>query len=384
MAPDTDRLTTATLDLDRLAANLRLLTRQAGGTAVWPVIKGDAYGHGALAVGRHLERLGCRTLCVADVHEAAALLDAGLRATFVTLSPTLPRHAEALVAYGCEPVVCTREMVDALDRAARRRERRVRVHLAVETGMGRVGIPPADVPGFLEHCAGLPGVRVVGLMSHFARANEVDKASARQQLERFRTLIATLDGAPGLICHMANSAAVLDLPEARFDAVRPGIALYGLCPSWEIADPAVHELRPALEWSARIVLLKEVPAGTGLSYGHDFITERPSLIATVPVGYADGLRRALSGRMEMIVRGVRCPQVGRITMDLSLLDVTALRGRVAVGDEVVILGERDGVTQTADDLAATLGTINYEIVSAISHRVHRAVSGGALDAAASS
>jgi alanine racemase len=170
---------------------------------------------------------------------------------------------------------------------------------------------------------------------------------------------------------MANSAAILDLPDAHFDAARPGIALYGLSPSQEIVNPLVQELKPVLEWKTRVTFLKEVPAGTGLSYGHAFHTTRQSLIATIPVGYAEGLRRQLSNKIELLVRGVRCPQVGRITMDMSLIDVSALRGQVAIGDEVAIIG-RQGVEEiTADELATKLGTINYEVVSAISQRIPR-------------
>jgi len=170
---------------------------------------------------------------------------------------------------------------------------------------------------------------------------------------------------------MANSAAILDLPEAGFDAARPGIAIYGLRPSPTIQNPEVDLLKPVLEWKSRITFLKEVPAATGLSYGHMYKTERPSLIATVPVGYGDGLSRNLSGKIDFLVGGLRCPQVGRITMDMSLVDVTSLRGHVALGDEVVIIGVQQAAEITADELAEKLGTINYEIVTAISRRVPR-------------
>ena len=175
---------------------------------------------------------------------------------------------------------------------------------------------------------------------------------------------------------MANSAAILDLPGARFDAVRPGIAMYGLPPSAQIASPQVQRLQPVLEWKTRITFLKEVPAGTGISYGHAFHTKRPSLIATLPVGYGDGLSRNLSNQLEVLAGGRRCPQVGRITMDQSLVDVTTLRGRVALGDEVVIIGRQGGEEITADELAGRLGTINYEVVTAISQRVPRIVVSG--------
>ena len=370
---NTQRLTTATLHLGRMTANLRLLQAAAPGATLWPVIKANAYGHGAPMVARHLAGLGYDRVCVADVSEAAVLAESGLTLHTVVLSPPLPEHAEALVTLGCEPVVCTVALAQALDAAARRAGRRVPIHVAVDTGMGREGLPPEDVPAFLAACEALPGLTVAGLMSHFASADEADKTVAKDQLARFRVLAATIGQRPGLRYHLANSAGILELPGAAFDAVRPGMAIYGLQPSAEIANPAAAALQPVLEWTTRITYLKEVPAGTGLSYGHDYHTAAPALIATVPVGYGDGLHRNLSGRMAMLVHGVPCPQVGRITMDLSLLDVTALRGRVALGDEAVIIGRRNGTGQRAEDLAAILGTIGYEIVTAIGQRVTRLV-----------
>lgn len=371
VTPSKDRLTRAFIHLDRLTRNVRLLQQQVGDRALWPVIKGDAYGHGARLVARHLLGLGYHTFGVADVEEAAALIDGEIDATFVILSATLPEHSEALVAYGCEPVVCTLEMVEALAGEARRAGRRISVHLKVDTGMGRVGIRPDDVPAFLERCRALPALRVRGLMSHFPRADEASKTFSMQQIAQFRRLVEATKHYGIEMCHMANSAAVFDLPESHFDAVRPGIAVYGLRPSAQMVNPRVRELEPVLEWKTWVTFLKEVPAGVGLSYGHAFRTQRPSLIATVPVGYADGLSRSLSNHLDLLVRGVRCPQVGRITMDMSLLDVTSLRGQVRLGDEAVIIGTQLDAEITVEELAQKLGTINYEVVTMISHRVPR-------------
>jgi len=375
-ASSADRLTRAFIHLDRLTHNVRLLQNAVGHRSLWPVIKADAYGHGAEIVAHHLLRLGYNTFGVADVEEAVALRQAGIDTTIITLSATLPEHSEALVACGCEPVVCTEEMVEALALAAERAGRRVAVHVKVDTGMGRVGIRPDDVLAFLDRCRAYPALRLRGLMSHFPRADEADKTFSREQIGCFRRIVEVTARYGIEVRHMANSAALLDLPDSHFDAVRPGIALYGLPPSAAIANPRLQALKPVLEWKTRITFLKEVPAGVGLSYGHAFHTARLSLIATVPVGYADGLHRNLSNRCHLLVRGLRCPQVGRITMDMSLLDVTALRGRVRLGDEVVIIGRQDDEEITADDLAEKLGTINYEVVSAISHRVPRIAVGG--------
>jgi alanine racemase len=367
--------TRAIVHLDRLARNLRLLRELVGGRPLWPCIKANAYGHGIELVARELEALGCDTLCVAHASEAVALREAGIGARLVLLSAALPEASEAIARHGLEPVVCTREALEALSRAAAREPREVAVHLKVDTGMGRVGVRPEEVKGFLELAERLPGVRVLGLMSHFARADEADQTFSREQLERFRRVCDATAGA-GLVRHLANSAAILDLPESHLDAARPGIALYGLAPSGEIANPRAAELEPVLEWKTRVTFLKEVPAGVGVSYGHTFRTREPSLLATLPVGYGDGLQRSLSNRMQVLVGGVRCPQVGTITMDQTLVDATAARGRVALGDEVVLIGRQGEARVTAEELARALGTVHYEIVTAISARVPRVAVGG--------
>ncbi len=372
-----EHLTHAVMHLDHLSHNLRLLQELAGGRPMWPAIKANGYGHDAAIVARHLLALGYDTLCVAQVSEAAALIDAGIEANFLLLSAALPEQSAAIVAYGCEPAVCTLEMVQALSREAVAQGREVALHLMVDTGMGRVGIPPAAVAAFLAQCHALPRVRVRGLMSHFPCADEADKRLSHEEIRLFGKAISAAQTFGVEVCHMANSAAIFDLPSSHFDAVRPGIAIYGLAPSGSILNPHVAELKPVLEWRSRVTFLKEVPAGTGLSYGHSYHTQRPSLIATVPVGYGDGLHRNLSSDMEMLVGGRRCSQVGRITMDQSLLDVTALRGQVALGDEVMIIGRQGGEEVSADELAHKLGTINYEVVSAIAARVpRRAITGG--------
>lgn len=363
--------TQAFVHLDRLTANLALLQGLVGRRPLWPAVKANAYGHGAAVIARHLVGLGYRTLCVAHITEAVALVDAGVDATFLLLSASLPDVADDVVGHGFEPAVTTLDTVEALSRAAVRQGREVRVHVKVDTGMGRVGIRPDEVDGFLDRCAGLPGIRVRGLMSHFPRADEADKTFSLHQIEQFARLRAATAGRGIDVYHLANSAGILDLPDSHFDAARPGIAMYGLAPSTTMANPRVADLQPVLEWRTRITFLKEVPAGTGLSYGHSFVTSRPSLIATVPVGYGDGLSRLLSNRMAMLVHGRRCPQVGRITMDQTLIDVTELRGRVRLGDDVVLLGEQGDQRITAQEWADTLGTITYEVVTAVSARVPR-------------
>ncbi len=366
-----DNLTRAFIHTDRLTHNLGVLQRLAGDRPLWPAVKANAYGHGSEIVARHLVGLGYTTLCIAHVSEAIELADAGVEAKFIIMSATLPEHSEAIVSYGCEPALCTEEMAQALSNAARQLGRQVAVHVMVDTGMGRIGVYPDDAQRFIERCRALPALRVRGLMSHFPCADEADKTLSLDGLAKFQRVMEAARSHGIEVCHMANSAALLDLPDTGFDAVRPGIAIYGLAPSCEITSPRVQDLQPVLEWKSRITFLKEVPTGTGLSYGHAFHTKRPSLIATLPVGYGDGLSRSLSNKLEVLVAGQRCPQVGRITMDQSLIDVTALRGQVTTGDEVVIIGCQGEEEVTADELAGLQGTINYEVVTAISQRVPR-------------
>lgn len=364
-------LTRAEINLAHLTWNLALLQELTGVRPMWPAIKANAYGHGMEIIARHLVKLGYNTLCVAHITEAITLIESGVDAKFVLLSATLLEHSEAIVSYGCEPVVCTFEMVEALARNAEKLDRQVSVHLMVDTGMGRIGIHAEEVIPFLEHCRRYPAINVRGVMSHFPCADETNKTLSLGQIELFQR-IREMTKEYGIVAyHMANSAAIFDLPDSYFDATRPGIAIYGLPPSNEILNPRVHELKPVLEWKTQVTFLKEVPAHTGLSYGHAFHTQHPSLVATVPVGYGDGLRRNLSSNMEMLVHGKRCPQIGRITMDQSLLDVSRLHGKIKLGDEVTIIGQQGQEKITADELAIKLGTINYEVVTGIAQRVHR-------------
>ncbi len=324
----TSHATGVFIRLDHLTHNMRLLQELVGNRPLWPAIKANAYGHGAEIVGRHLVRLGYNRLCVAHVAEAINLIEAGVRATFLVLSASLPEHSEYFVAYDCEPVVCTLEMVEALAHAAARAGKRVAVHLKVDTGMGRIGIRPDEVPAFLTRCRDFPTVAVRGLMSHFPLAPEADQSFARQQIVLFRHVQEATRAYGIASYHLANSAAIFDLPEAHCDA-------------------------------------------TGLSYGHTFHTTQPSLIATVPIGYGDGLSRRLSNNLALVVGGIHCPQVGQICMDQSLVDVTALRDRIKVGDEAVIVGQQGQAAVTVDELADKLGAINYEIVTSIATRVPR-------------
>ena len=333
-------LTRVYISLTNLDHNLNLLRDLAGGRPLWPAIKANAYGHGAHIVASRLSSRGIDTFAVAHVQEALNLVENGITSRFIILSPDLGDTAPEIAANGFEPVVATEIQLRALSEEALRQDRDVRIHLKFDTGMGRVGFRPDEAETILSRVAGYPGLQVVGVMSHFPRADEGDPEYSLEQTGRFQDITATLAASGTLIRHLANSAAIFDLSGAHFDACRPGIAMYGLKPSARIRNPRAEELKPVMSWKTAITQLKEVPPGTGLSYGHSCITSRQSLIATVPVGYGDGLSRPLSNRIEMLVRGRRCRQVGSICMDQCLIDVSPLRGSVREGDEVVIIGSQ--------------------------------------------
>jgi len=369
--------TRAIVHLDRLAHNVRLLGELAGGRPLWPAVKANAYGHGAVPVARALAGMGCSKLCVAHASEAVELRGAGVEADLVVFSAPLPEQAPLCALHGLEPVVCTEESARALAAAAASAGREIGVHLKVDTGMGRIGVAPEELGSLLALCDELTGLRVAGVMSHLPRADEADKSFSLEQIATFERLRADLDPEQRLTFHLANSAGLLDLPGALFDAVRPGIGIYGVRPSAEIASPRAAELQPVLEWRTRVTFVKDVRAGTGLSYGHDYRTSALSRIATVPVGYGDGLVRRASGRVDVLVGGVRCPLVGRVTMDQCLVDVSGVAGRVALGDDVALIGRQGEEEISAEEIAERLDTIAYEVVTGISARVPREVSGSA-------
>jgi len=364
-------LTRAFIHLDRFKDNMALLKRLASNRALFPAVKANAYGHGIKIIAPALVDLGYTTLCVAHIPEAIEIRENFPAARCIILSPTLPENAPLIVEYDFQPVVADLDFVAALNDAALKKEKQIGIHLKVDTGMGRVGIPPENVLEFLDSCRAYSNINIQGIMSHFARADEADQLFSARQIEVF-SAIKKKTAKYCIPCyHIANSAAIFDLPAAHFDAVRPGISIYGLRPSSEIRNPAVKFLKPVMSLETRITQLKRVPPHTGLSYGHAFITEKSSLIATVPCGYGDGYLRSLSNRAEVLVGGSRCRQVGRICMDQMLIDVTPLQGQVKTGDGVVLIGRQGEEEITAEELAGKIGTINYEIVTAIAHRVPR-------------
>jgi alanine racemase len=346
-------------------------------------IKADAYGHGIVEAARMLAREGAEYLGVATVGEAASIRNAGIDEcrsinqrfpNIVLLSP-LPRgNIKDAVDLSLIPVVTTYEDAKLLSETVIRAgtEKETPFFISLETGMGRLGFMPGQESlKEIAEIAALPGIRMLGIFSHFATADEPDLSFARAQLGAFNAFDSQLRafGVHTGKRTMANSAAVMALPESRFEAIRPGITLYGLYPS-ETMDKSILPLRPAMSVKAHIIYLKKVPAGFSVSYGRRFVTERESLIATLPVGYGDGLARCQSGKARVLIRGRYAPVIGTICMDLCMVDVTDIPG-VSEYDEAVIMGEQGGLRISAEEIAANSGTIVYEVVCRFGQRLPR-------------
>ncbi|MDI7274585.1 MAG: alanine racemase [Anaerolineae bacterium] len=365
------RPTWVEIDLEAIAHNVRELCAIVGPKVrLMAVLKADGYGHGAVKVARTALNNGASWLGVACLSEGLALRQAGLDAPILILGYTPPWQAREVVEQGIDAAVFTLDTARALCRAAGEVGRPARVHVKVDTGMGRLGLLPDEVREFVRLLRSLPGIAVEGLFTHFATADSADGHYAQQQLDRFRKVIGALEeeGLRPPIVHAANSAAALAMPGARFDMVRVGIALFGLNPSQQV--PCPDGFRPALTFRTQVAQVKRLPAGSYVSYGCTYCTPRDSLIAVIPVGYADGFRRAPQHWGEVLVRGQRASIVGRVCMDQTMIDVTDVPG-VRQGDEVVLIGAQGRERITVDDVAARLGTINYEVVSEILARVPR-------------
>lgn len=358
----------AEINLSALRHNISAIkSRVADGAKFCAVVKADAYGHGAVAVAREAVAQGADYLAVAVLSEAVKLREAGFTTPILILGPTQPQEADVVVRYRITQAVFTVEQAAALAAAALRQHTYAKVHLAVDTGMGRIGVRPGNAGAVAAAIAGLPGVWLEGIFSHFASADSKDKMYAAEQFRRFQEAVAAVE-ARGIqieLRHIANSAAILEMPETHLDMVRAGIILYGLWPSDEVEH--VIDLRPVMKVKARLSCVKDYHPGETVSYGRTFMAAREIRVGTLPVGYADGYTRLYAGKAVVEIKGQRVPVVGRICMDQCMVDVTDVNG-VRVGDEAVLFGSP---TLTADEAAGWLGTINYEVVCMISPRVPR-------------
>ncbi|MGB9662457.1 MAG: alanine racemase [Moorellaceae bacterium] len=362
----------AEVDLQAIAHNTQQLKRLLAPQAeLMAIVKANAYGHGAVPVARTALDYGASWLGVASVEEALELRQNGIKAPILVLGYFPLEEARTVIEADLSQTVFTLEQARALSRAARILDRPARLHLKVDTGMGRLGFLPQEAVAAARAIAQLPGIALEGVFTHFANADARDKTYTRQQLNIFNRIIAELEreGIQIPWKHAANSGALIDLPESHFNLVRAGISLYGHYPSEEV-DRGKLFLLPAMAFKTQVVLIKEVPAGTYISYGCTFCTPGPAKVATLPVGYADGYSRRLSNRAEVLVRGHRAPVVGRICMDYCMIDVTAIPD-VEVGDEVVLFGRQGEACLPVEEVAGWLGTISYEVLCGVSHRVRR-------------
>ncbi len=365
------RPTWVEIDLEAIAHNVQRVVEMVGPqVGVMAVLKADAYGHGAIKTARTALNNGARMLGVACLGEAIALREAGISAPTLVLGYTPPWQAREMILHNAMATLFSLDVARALSRAATELRSLARVHVKVDTGMGRLGLLPEEAADFVKQVSGLPGLALDGIFTHFALADSRDKSYTFWQLSRFRQVIDEL-AACGIVIpyvHAANSAAILEMPETHFNMVRLGIAMYGLDPSPQVKCPP--DFRPALTFKTMVAQVKELAAGSYIGYGCTYRTTAPSRIAVIPVGYADGFRRGPSHWGEVLVRGQRAPIVGRVCMDQTMIDVTGIPG-VREGDEVVLIGQQGAEQITVEDVARRLGTINYEVVSEILARVPR-------------
>lgn len=371
------RPTWAEIDLDALGANFNIVKNLVGPDVnVMTVVKANAYGHGAVECARRLEKEGADWFGVGLPEEGLELRDSGITRPILCLAGFWDGQATACIQKGLVPVVYRLDMLEAFDRAARDAAVVADVHVKIDTGMSRLGVRFDEAAEFADASKRFENIRLDGLMTHFAAAdNPTCEVLTEDQIERFENVVRLFrerDFAPTYL-HCANSPGIFSHPEAFGNMVRPGGVLYGL---WrDILPPASenHQLRPVMSLHSRIMLLKWVPAGETIGYGCTFEASRKTLVATVPIGYHDGYMRGLSNRSHVIVRGTYVPVVGRISMDLSILDVTNVEG-VESGDSVTLLGRDGDLEISADELARIAGTLSYEVTCGIGERVPRVYS----------
>lgn len=369
-----ERPTWIEVDLNAIANNTRRIKSLVGPRVhVLVSLKADAYGHGAVRVARTTLHNGASMLGVATVSESTSLREAGITAPVLVFGYVPLWQMREAVRQDVTVTLYSIEAAQALSRAALTLGKSVKVHVKVDTGMGRLGMRAEqlnEVVALVQEIVHLPGLELEGLYTHFAKADSADQLHMRMQLARFQEVLHALEqqGLRPSLIHAANSAATLSLAEARFDMVRPGIAIYGLDPSSEV--PLPQGFRPALSFKTQVAQVKRVPAGECISYGCAYVTERPTLVATLPVGYADGFRRAPKHWGSVLIHGQEAPLLGRVCMDQCMVDVMHIP-QTRVGDEVVLIGRQGSATLTAEQVAERLDTINYEVVAEILARVPR-------------
>jgi alanine racemase len=368
------RPTVAEIDLKALAFNYRQLRRKVPkGVRLLAVVKADAYGHGAVPISLELERLGVEFFGVAISDEGVELRRGGVKTPILILGGTFEGDVDKIFRFKLTPVVFRKDSLALLCREAEKRRKRVRVHLKVDTGMGRLGVPLPQWLEFLKEIKNFSRMEVEGILSHFALTDEGENFT-QHQWEEFQGSVKVAE-ALGICCkytHMASSAMLTTSPSYSGNLVRPGIMLYGSYPSPMIQK--LVQLRPVMTLKTCIHFLKSVPPGSRISYGGTFVTRRESLIATLPIGYADGYSRSLSNRGQVLIRGKRAPIVGKVCMDFIMVDVTDIRN-VSIGDEVILIGKQGKERITAEEIADRINSISYEVFCSVGKRVPRIYKG---------
>ncbi len=364
----------AEVNLDNIAHNVREIRRITDKkTEIMGVVKADAYGHGVMEVARTLLENGVSRLAVSMLDEAIQLRQNGIEVPILILSYTDPGRAEEIILNNVTQTVFSHDLAEALSRAAVKHNRSVKIHIKIDTGMTRVGFMPGySAVKDVVQISKLPGIIIEGLFTHFASADEEDKSYTYMQFERFMSIINELNriGVYIPVKHVCNSAGVIEFPEMHLNMVRPGIVLYGLYPSHEV-NKAKLDLRPAMTLKANVILVKDVEPNTCISYGRVFKTSCNSKIATIPIGYADGYTRLLTSKGKVLINGEYAPIVGKVCMDQCMVDITGLKESVSVGDEVVLFGRQKDKEIKVEELAESIGTINYEFVCIIGKRIPR-------------
>ena len=373
----------AEINLSAIAHNLNVVRKTTNNRPVIAVVKADAYGHGAVGVSRKLLQEGAPYLAVAYVSEAKTLRDEGITVPIIVLFDG--DDTKAFFDLALIPVVYSKETAASLSSEALKRKTVKKIHVKIDTGMGRLGLHGDNAIKDIMAISEMPGIEIEGLLSHFSEADLSDRSYALLQLERFNAIQKTLSEKlkKKVFAHFANSAAVMTLRDAYFDAVRPGIMLYGYSPISRKHNAIPHrfeqgdkeqshrsDLIPAMTIKSKILCIRNIPADTPISYGRTFVTKRRSRIGVIPLGYADGYSRSLSNTAEMLVKGTRVPVVGRVCMDLTMVDLTEV-DNVEENDEVVILGRQGREAITVEELASRANTISYEILTSLGNRARR-------------
>ncbi len=361
------------IDLKALKKNYRILLKKTfRGEQVLVMVKADGYGHGMIEISRTLQDEGCTMFGVAETREAVCLRQAGITGEIFVMLGFDTQHTNLFLEFDLTPVIFNSRSLEDLARAALRAGKEVGVHLKIDSGMSRLGFMPEEAVEIIEKIGRLPSLYLAGVMSHFSHSDDL---SSIQTLESSRMFTAVKEKAGTKftgISHIANSGGLLNFPETHGDMVRPGIALYGYYPGGQpenVREPE-NNLSPLMSFTTKVLQVKEIPSGTGVSYGHTFVTERRTQLAVLPVGYEDGYSRSLSNRGEVLIQGCRAPILGRVCMNLCMVDITDIEG-VQEGDEVVLLGSQGRETITADEIAGWAGTISYEIVCMVGNNNER-------------